>query len=216
MILTPSHWHKYEDKSVLVFDDIFENKELTEALSIMMMSLPYERRPSFDNELSTGVEKDFYFSLPELPEVIEGLIEHYYPKMCKAQSEQLYSHSYAASLRYGDFTRIHQDIDCDDCITFLYYGNVYWDVHWGGETFFYDGDQTSAIYAMTPRPGRLVMFNASLYHRTGVPARDCSSHRYGLSVFYRCKNQHPSSDQNQSDQNNTEGVDINKPGERQG
>jgi hypothetical protein len=43
--------------------------------------------------------------------------------------------------------------------------------------------------AVTPKPGRFVLFNAQLAHRTGIPMRDCPSHRYAMSVFMRCKPQ---------------------------
>lgn len=185
--LNPTFWHKYDGKSVLVFDDVFP-QDAVEAFGIMMMGLKYQRRPSFDNELSVGIENSYYRQLPLLPETIDKILKKYYSKMSTKQSPQKLSHLYGASMRYGDHTIMHQDIDCPDCVTFLYYGNVYWDSAWGGETIFFDNHE-NAMFAVNPKPGRLVFFNAQLYHRTGIPMRDSGSSRYGLSIFFRCNKQ---------------------------
>ena len=183
----PSFHHQYQGKSVLVFDDLLSTR-LVQALGMFMLSLPYERRASFDNELSGSVDNDLYESLPGLPEAAADVLKRYYAKASAVRNRQELSHVYGAALRYGDQTQIHRDIDCPDCMTFLYYGNQYWAPSWGGETIFFD-DQHNALFAVTPRPGRLVLFNAQLYHRTGIPMRDCPSHRYGMSIFMRCKPQ---------------------------
>ena len=177
--------HRHEGKSVAVFDDLLPER-LVNALAKYFASLAYERRPSFDNELSVGIDNGFFSSLPELPELCDSLLKRHYASLSEARSPNRLSHLYAAAMRYGDNTTIHQDIPCPDCMTYLYYGNVHWDPAWGGETIFYD-DERNAMFAVTPKPGRLVLFNASLFHRTGVPQRDCSSHRYGMSAFYRCE-----------------------------
>jgi hypothetical protein len=192
----PTHWYRYKDRSILVFDNVFD-QETIEAFSVWMQKLPYELRPSFDNELSAQIEAEMFHRLPELPDLLPKLIDKYYPQMCKEQSPQQFSHFYAATMRYGDFTQLHLDIDCHDCISFFYYANIHWDALWGGETLFYDDDETEVIHAVTPKPGRLVMFNASLVHRGGVPMRDSISHRYGLSIFYRCEKKHDQFNKNQ-------------------
>ena len=184
---SPAFHHSYRGKSVLVFDDVLSPR-LVNALGMFMASVKYERRPSFDNELSGGIENELYESLPGLPEAVDDLLKRYYRVASAERAPQLLSHVYAAALRYGDQTQIHRDIDCPDCMTFLYYGNQYWDPSWGGETVFFDDDH-NALFAVTPRPGRLALFNAQLFHRTGIPMRDCPSHRYGMSIFMRCKAQ---------------------------
>lgn len=183
----PTTVHRYQGKSVAVFDGVLEGRAMT-AFANYVSSLLYERRPSFDNELSIGLDNDFYESLPILPEFCEEVLKRSYADLSAHRSPQKLSHTYCAAMRYGDNTMIHRDIHCPDCMTFLYYANVYWHPEWGGETIFYDDDK-NAMFAVNPKPGRLVLFNAQLYHRTGIPQRDCSSHRYGMSVFYRCQKQ---------------------------
>jgi len=118
--------------------------------------------------------------------VADALVAHYHAQMTPSPAPQVLSHGYAAAMRFGDSSAIHRDISCDDCVTFLYYGNLIWRARWGGETIFYDDDQ-SAVAAVSPRAGRLILFNAAIYHRAGIPTRECPTFRYGFSMFYRCQ-----------------------------
>lgn len=63
--------------------------------------------------------------------------------------------------------------------------DLVWNEAWGGETVFCDRAAGAGV-CVSPRPGRLVLFPAAIHHRAGVPARDCPTFRYGLSLFYRC------------------------------
>ena len=172
-------------RKLYVFDDLFTDS-FVESFGIFILRQDYQPRPSFDNELSAGMDADFIGSLPAIPEVADALVAHYHPQMTPSPAPQVLSHGYAAAMRFGDSSVIHKDIPCDDCVTFLYYGNLIWRARWGGETIFYDDDQ-SAVAAVSPRAGRLILFNAAIYHRAGIPTRECPTFRYGFSMFYRCQ-----------------------------
>lgn len=181
----PASWKKIEDGSILVFDGLF-SQELVEALAGFMLSRPYTKRPSFDNELSAALDKDFFTTLPTLPRTLDALVKAYAGKMSSKRSPQFLSHVYCAAIRHDDHTMVHRDANCADCVTFLYYGNQYWNADWGGETVFFDNAR-DAQHVVLPKPGRLAMFNAGLLHRAGVPQRQTPAVRYGMSAFYRCK-----------------------------
>jgi len=181
-IAEPVIRHQLGDRSILVFDRLFP-PEFVESFGIMAMGLNYRRSPGYNEQLHYNIPDDFYHSLPLLPASVAALASHYKAEM-GAQTELKMFHAYAASLRYGDFTLGHQDCESPRCLTFLYYANLRWSSDWGGETIFYD-DQWDARFAVTPRPGRLVLFHADLRHRTGVPMRDCPQSRLTVSVFLR-------------------------------
>jgi SM-20-related protein len=185
--IEPSRKHVIDGKGLLVFDDLF-TAGFIEELSLFVLRQKYEARPSFDNELSAAMDRRFLRSLPTIPVLLDSLIASFYAGISRKRSPQLLSHGYAAAFKFGDSTMVHQDIECDDCLTYLYYGNVSWEGQWGGETVFYDS-RMDACAAVTPKPGRLILFNAGLYHRAGVPNGHCPTFRYGLSVFYRCRKQ---------------------------
>jgi hypothetical protein len=171
-------------RRIYVFDDLFTDS-FVETFGMFLLRQDYQPRPSFDNELSTAIDPELIRALPALPEVAEALVARYHPHMCTSPGNQALSHGYAAAIRYGDSSMVHQDIACDDCVTFLYYGNLTWTGRWGGETMFYDQD-ILAVAAVSPRPGRVVLFNAAVLHRAGVPTRNCPTFRYAFSMFYRC------------------------------
>jgi hypothetical protein len=54
--------------------------------------------------------------------------------------------------------------------TALYYVNPIWKSNWGGETVFYTDDkETDILKAVMPKPGRFVVFNAAIPHRSSPP-----------------------------------------------
>ena len=51
----------------------------------------------------------------------------------------------------------------------MYYVNPDWETNWGGETVFYNDAQTDILKSVMPKPGRFVVFNASIPHRSSPP-----------------------------------------------
>lgn len=82
---------------------------------------------------------------------------------------------------YGDAYHIHRDCAAHERhVTALYYANLEWQADWGGETIYYNDDE-DAEFAITPRPGRLVIARGALLHRGNVPVRGCYEERYTLA-----------------------------------
>ncbi|HYJ35505.1 MAG TPA: 2OG-Fe(II) oxygenase [Rhizomicrobium sp.] len=92
---------------------------------------------------------------------------------------------------YGDTYYIHRDCAPHERhVTALYYANLEWQADWGGETIYYNDDE-DAEFAITPRPGRLVIARGALLHRGNVPNRNCYEERYTLA--YKLNSVDPSS-----------------------
>ena len=83
---------------------------------------------------------------------------------------------------YGDMQFPHTDLIGG--VTALYYANPDWDEKWMGETVFYD-ENREPLYAIAPKPGRIVIFDADIVHRGGVPSREC--YRPRISVAFKFK-----------------------------
>ena len=82
---------------------------------------------------------------------------------------------------YGDAYHIHRDCAAHERhVTALYYANLEWQPDWGGETIYYNDDE-DAQFAITPRPGRLVIARGALLHRGNTPTRSCYEERYTLA-----------------------------------
>lgn len=86
--------------------------------------------------------------------------------------------NYAA---YGDMLFTHTDAQPGrKGLTALWYIAPEWNVEWGGETMFYNSRQDAEV-AVTPRPGRLVVFDGSILHAGRPPNRICYAPRYTLA-----------------------------------
>jgi SM-20-related protein len=82
---------------------------------------------------------------------------------------------------YGDLLFTHTDCEPGTSdLTALWYVAPNWDVEWGGETLFYNR-QHDAEVAVTPKPGRLVIFDGTIQHAGRPPNRNCYAPRYTLA-----------------------------------
>jgi SM-20-related protein len=82
---------------------------------------------------------------------------------------------------YGDMQFPH--FDRVDGVTVLYYANSEWNEKWMGETIFYD-DSRDPVYAVAPKPGRVVIFHGGILHRAGVPSRECYQARISIALKF--------------------------------
>ena len=96
--------------------------------------------------------------------------------------------SYINVLKYNDSPGIHCDAPyhVDDQCTVLVYLNAEWRPDWGGETIFYD-DQLEAKRIVTPKPGRIVIFDGRIPHTGRPPTPKYMFNRYILAFKYMNK-----------------------------
>jgi Rps23 Pro-64 3,4-dihydroxylase Tpa1-like proline 4-hydroxylase len=78
--------------------------------------------------------------------------------------------AYINHAAYGDmlFTHFDAQPQHQDFFTALWYLCDAWDVEWGGETMFFD-ERGDALVAVTPRPGRLALFDGRIRHAGRPP-----------------------------------------------
>lgn len=85
---------------------------------------------------------------------------------------------------YGDMLFTHTDVqDGKRGVTALWYVAPKWDVEWGGETMLYDRNH-DAVACVTPRPGRLAIFDGTILHAGRPPNRVCYAPRYTLAFKF--------------------------------
>jgi SM-20-related protein len=88
----------------------------------------------------------------------------------------------------GDLLLTHVDAQPElRELTALWYLCESWDREWGGETLFYDpaGD---ARLAVSPKPGRLLLFDGAIRHAGKPPNRNCPIGRYTFAIKLRAAN----------------------------
>ncbi|MGH8114406.1 MAG: 2OG-Fe(II) oxygenase [Rhodanobacteraceae bacterium] len=85
---------------------------------------------------------------------------------------------------YGDMLFTHTDVqEGKRGVTALWYVAPKWDVEWGGETMLYDRNR-DAVACVTPRPGRLAIFDGTILHAGRPPNRICYAPRYTLAFKF--------------------------------
>jgi hypothetical protein len=85
----------------------------------------------------------------------------------------------------GDLLLTHVDAQPElRELTALWYLCDRWDREWGGETLFYDaaGDARCAV---SPKPGRLLLFDGAIRHAGKPPNRNCPIGRYTFAIKLR-------------------------------
>lgn len=92
--------------------------------------------------------------------------------------------AYTNVASFGDMLFTHTDCLPDQRdLTALWYLCEHWDLEWGGETMFYDAADEVAC-ALTPRPGRLVIFDGAIKHTGRPPNRICYAPRYTFAIKF--------------------------------
>ena len=178
----PTRIHAIDDRLIYVYDELFSPEQVANFAHIVMQ-LDYERRPSFDRELSAAIDSSMFRAAPFLFPTTEAILSAAREPFALCDPSVGLSHVYAAAIASNACGTVHTDTTHPQALTFLYYANPSWRAGWGGETVFYDSEG-DAMIVVTPRPGRLVAFHSNILHRAGIPHPDAPTHRYTVSVFY--------------------------------
>jgi len=89
-----------------------------------------------------------------------------FPSHCPLACERIYTNSRF----FGDVSFVHRDSDNASSVTALVYPNPEWGPELGGETLFYD-ERGTIVENCEPSPGRIVIFNGSIWHKGSPPGR---------------------------------------------
>lgn len=93
--------------------------------------------------------------------------------------------SYCNHAGYGDMLFTHTDcVPGGTDLTALWFIAPEWNVEWGGETLFFNS-QMDAEVVVSPKPGRLVIFDGNITHVGRPPNRICYAPRYTFALKLR-------------------------------
>jgi Rps23 Pro-64 3,4-dihydroxylase Tpa1-like proline 4-hydroxylase len=86
---------------------------------------------------------------------------------------------------FGDVLLTHVDaLPNTREMTALWFLCDRWDTEWGGETLFYDSTGDAQL-AVSPKPGRLLLFDGAIRHAGKPPNRNCPIGRYTFAIKLR-------------------------------
>lgn len=179
--IQPTYAAEIEGKRLAVYDGLLAKPEL-ERLAGVMYKSSFTRsevaRPDVAAFRHWACEIPGE-ALRQLPvwEPTRRALEHFAPG-------RLYRpyRSYVNANFYGDMLFTHTDCQPgSDELTALWYVCIAWDHEWGGETLFFDS-HNDARAVVSPRPGRLAVFNGNLTHAGRPPSRICVEPRFTFAL----------------------------------
>ena len=178
---SPTYISEIDGRRLSVYDGLLEQTDLSRLCDILARA-GFTRseiaRPDTTEykHWATEIAVDALPAMPFLPPTLAALIQHdpdirYRPYR-----------AYVNVAHYGDMLFTHTD--CAPGAgeaTALWYICERWDHEWGGETVFFDSSR-DARAAVSPRPGRLAVFDGELLHVGRPPNRNCYLPRYTLAI----------------------------------
>lgn len=85
---------------------------------------------------------------------------------------------------HGDMLYPHTDCQPNAKeMTALWFIQEEWNYEWGGETLFYNKNNEAEI-VVTPKPGRLAIFDGAINHAGNAPHKICTKPRYTFALKY--------------------------------
>ncbi len=171
-----------DGRPIYVFDDLLDKKiidEVTNALSVAPFTHTEIARPD------VGAYRHWAFNMPldkakDLPlvqkanDVIASLFDNKY---------RLYR-CYCNVASHGDMLYPHTDcMPNAKEMTALWFIQDEWNFEWGGETIFYNKEDDAEV-VVTPKPGRLAIFDGAIKHAGNAPHKVCTKPRYTFALKY--------------------------------
>lgn len=131
---------------------------------------------------STAIPPHGVKQLP-IYEPCQEILHHYFSKAdCQYGGFQ----AMCNQVVYGDMLFIHPDIgpNQEGYVTAIWFLCAEWRKDWGGELLWFD-DEGDVEFVVSPKLGRLVMFDGHALHAGRAPTRQCRASRLTLVLKFR-------------------------------
>lgn len=177
------HRRWVDELPVIVVDGLLSPLEVR-AAEEFLQTLPFARTESARPDTRAHRHWVARFTAPQ-PALIDHLVARTLDGMALAEARPAHApyRVYCNANQFGDVLFPHQD-SVEPSRTALWYLNSHWDLSLSGETIFIDRDEEIAC-SITPRPGRLVIFDGRILHAGRAPSKSVTGCRYTLAVKFR-------------------------------
>jgi len=180
----PTRHGTVEGKHIYVYDDLVDTgivDQICTALEGSAFTLTEIARPDTEDyrHWANNMKLEAAQHLPLLQPTILAC-----QPFCQDGSRFRLYRAYTNCNRYGDMLFPHTDcLPGQRELTALWFMARDWDPDWGGETLFFN-EQQDAEFVVSPRPGRLVIFEGEISHCGRPPNRICYRARYTLAMKF--------------------------------
>ncbi len=171
-----------DGRPIYVFDDLLEKSvidEVNTALRGAAFTHTEIARPDVEAyrhwAFNMPLEKAKHLPLVQMADkVIASLFDQKY---------QIYR-CYCNVASHGDMLYPHTDCQPNAKeMTALWFIQDEWNYEWGGETIFYNKENDAEV-VVTPKPGRLAIFDGAINHAGNAPHKVCTKPRYTFALKY--------------------------------
>jgi SM-20-related protein len=179
-IVSATRRHSIEGREVRVYDGLLKTNEI-QGLTAALQNGAFTR-----TEFARAETSAFRHWVLNIAIEAAAQLPIYQPTLSAAGDFAAHSayriyRCYCNYATYGDMLFTHTDCPPGSGeLTALWFITPQWNVEWGGETVFFDSSMDAQV-AVSPRPGRLVLFDGSLPHVGRPPNRICYAPRYTLA-----------------------------------
>ncbi len=182
MHIEPIRSGTVDGKSIRVYDDLVAPQVLQQ------FSAALDQSPFTRNEVARPDTADYRhwaknFEVPatERTPLFKPTVEASKAFGSADRAYRLYR-SYVNHAGYGDMLFPHTDcMPGAGELTALWFICTEWNVDWGGETLFFNENE-DAEFVVSPKPGRMVMFDGEISHCGRPPTRICYRPRYTFAM----------------------------------
>ena len=176
--------YKIDERELVVVDDVVTGARLENLASYFDLA-PAQRIESDITGADTRlwiipIERDAAERQPYAAAILHEVAQHFPGETFSVER------AYCNAISYGDMLYAHRDRRERDSrdLTALLFVATEWRREWAGETIFFN-DDGDAVHAVSPRPGRLLLFRSAIEHRAGAPSRICNRTRLTLALKLR-------------------------------
>ena len=179
--LSPTRQGLVEGRDIFVFDGLVPESDLGQ-YAVALARAPFTRSESAKPELNEHKHWVSELPLANLARVPLWPATERAVACVRPGERYRPLRAYTNYAAFGDVLYSHTDCRPDQReLTALWFLSTTWEPEWGGETMFFDtsGD---AMFCVSPKPGRLVMFDGAITHADRPPSRICFAPRYTFAI----------------------------------
>jgi hypothetical protein len=177
--------HYIDKKPIKVIDNIFLSHERIKILSFIENSqFNIIRQPSGYSFLKT--EQPTLKSDYTIDETVEsGIFDNKFLVKYINHNNFRVQKTYVNLCTASDIYLYHTDTATVGSMTVIYYANLEWKPHWEGETQF-SSDMIDSDYCASFIPGRMVIFDGTIPHKSTQPSYSAEQYRYVYVIKLVC------------------------------
>jgi hypothetical protein len=175
-----------DQKEVEIFDNIFTAEEKLKLYLFACNSKYSIIRSALDIPESTQYPRTLKCSL-NLSDLLSPYFNFFSNKtvLDYVQKNHLrFSDAYINLTTSDDLDSYHTDTFFPSSKTMLYYLNTEWQTNWEGETHFSDSQMQEILFSCSFIPGRLVVLDPTIPHKSSQPSRAAKFHRLVLALKF--------------------------------